>query len=78
MPAFISINGHTIRQNAKNGTDVAPIRIARIKSDKKPRYCHEVAISGPCRLVYDGERKLNCGARLVLVVPDYDKVRIVR
>lgn len=76
--AFVSINAHTIRGNAINGTDNPPIRIARSKSDRTPRYAREIEIAGPSRLVYDPCKKLlACGARLVLVAAA-DDVRILR
>lgn len=71
---FVSINGHTIRSNAKHGKDDPPIRIAKTPFDKKPVYAHEIEF-GPGKLVYNGERIMGCGARLVLQA---DEVRIVR
>jgi hypothetical protein len=68
---FVSINGHTIRSNAKHGTTEPPIRIARTKSDTEPRYAREIEIVGPARLVYDPTKAmLRCGARLVLECAD--------
>ena len=73
---FISINGHTIRRNAVNGTDEPPIRIARSRSDKKPRYAREITIAGPSRLIYSPAKPImSCGARLVLVAGDVKVVR---
>lgn len=73
---YVSINGHTIRSNAKHGTDEPPIRIAASKSDSKPRYAREIEISGPSRLIYTANKPLlKCGARLVIETED---VRIVR
>jgi len=64
---YVSINGHVIRGNAKNGTKFPPIRIARSRSDKKPVYASEIEILGSSRLIYDpGKRILACGARLVI------------
>lgn len=76
--AFITINGHTIRKNAVNKTKDAPIRIAKSQRDKKPRYAHEVMISGPSQLIYSPDEPImGCGARLVLLALDGD-VRVVR
>jgi hypothetical protein len=73
---YISINGQTIRRNAVHGTDDAPIRIARSKSDAKPVYASEIEIIGPARLTYDARKKqLRCGARMVL---ECDDVKVVR
>ena len=76
MTSYVSINGHIIRSNAKNGTDEPPIRIAVGKNDRKPRYAREIEISGPSRLIYSADKPfLKCGARLVIEAAD---VRIVR
>jgi hypothetical protein len=72
MTTFISINGHTIRSNAKNGTSAPPIRIANCKSDRAPEYCSELAIldrygARVATLEYSPHKPiLHCGARLVL------------
>ncbi len=55
---YVSINGHTIRANAKHGTDEPPIRIARSRSDRKPIYAHEIALEGPSRLIYSPHKRL--------------------
>jgi len=76
--AFISINGQTIRKNAITGSKEPPIRIAKSKSDQKPRYAREIEIMGSSRLVYDPTKPIiRCGARLALIVDDYSKVKIV-
>lgn len=76
--AYISINGQTIRKNAVTGSRDAPIRIAKSQSDAKPRYAHEIVITGPSTLLYSpNEPIIRCGARLALVAA-YDDVRIVR
>lgn len=78
-PAYVSINAHTIRRNAMQGTRKPPIRIALSRSDKKPRYASEIAVRGPVRLVYQPEaRILACGARMVMVVENREDLEIVR
>ena len=68
---YISINGHTIRSNSKNGTKIPPIRIAKKKNDSKPIYASRIKITEPCELIYDSEQHiLKCGARLVIEAPD--------
>jgi len=68
---FISINGQTVRSNAKNGTKKPPIRIAKTRSDSNPQYANEVELVGNARLVYDPEKAImRCGARMVLVADD--------
>lgn len=76
MTKFISINGQTIRRNAKHGLRDAPIRIARTRSDPNPTYANEVEILGSARLVYDPAKAImRCGARLVLVCDDVKVIR---
>ena len=78
MTEYVSINAGIIRLNAINGTDLPPIRIARTKSDQKPRYAREIEINGKCKLVYSPKKPiLKCGARLVLETGD-GFVRVVR
>lgn len=74
---FVSINGQTIRKNAKEGTNLPPIRIAKSKSDKKPVYARGIRFNGPVELTYTPEcRQLSCGARLVMI-GNYDDLEIV-
>lgn len=78
MTEYVSINAGTIRKNAITGSNDPPIRIARGKSDQKPRYAHSIEIKGECRLSYRPKRPiLRCGARLVIEAKD-GAVRIVR
>lgn len=75
--SYVSINGHTIRANKLHGRNDPPIRIARTKSDAKPRYAHEIAINGSSRLIYSPEGAiLKCGARLV--IETFGEVEIIR
>lgn len=77
MKAYISINSHVIRANAKRGTDDPPIRIARGKSGK-PSYAREIRIMGPSRLIYNASNPLlKCGARMVLEA-EPDDVQVIR
>ena len=77
MTTYISINGHVIRGNARNGTKTPPIRIARGRSDKSPTYAREIEIEGPSRLVYSPDKPvLSCGARLVIATES--PVKVVR
>lgn len=78
MTEYVSINAHTIRRNAKHGTDDPPIRIARTRSDSAPRYAKEIKINGPSKLVYHPHGMLlKCGARLVIEAEN-GSVEIVR
>jgi hypothetical protein len=78
MPDYVSINGHTIRANAVLGKNDPPIRIAKSKNDRAPKYAREIEISEPCRLVYSPRKPLiKCGARLVIEAPT-GSVKVLR
>jgi hypothetical protein len=75
--AFISINSQAIRRNIKSKKKEPVIRIARSRSDSKPIYASKINISGPSELIYSPtESIMRCGARMVLVA-NYDDVKIV-
>jgi hypothetical protein len=77
MPKYVSINGHTVRSNARNGICTPPIRIARTRTDSNPIYASEVEILGGARLLHDPEKAImRCGARLVLVCDDVKVIRL--
>lgn len=72
--AYISINAHVIRRNTRAGTNEPPIRVQKGDNDKAPVYANEVYGKG-WSLKYDARRPLlKCGARLVLIVDDYDEI----
>ena len=61
MPkAIIHVNRQHIAMNAKDGRNRP---VYTIKRGGETRYAREVEILGPCRMVYDQERQLSCGAR---------------
>jgi hypothetical protein len=59
MMAIIHVNRQHIAMNAKDG---GKRPVYTVKQNGKTRYAQEIEISGPCRLVYNGEQ-LTCGAR---------------
>ena len=61
MRTIIHVNQHIIRRNAKSG-DREPV--LTVKTYKSNDYGHEVAITGPCRVVYRPDDPLSCGARV--------------
>jgi len=67
MKTYIHVNQHNIRSNRAKGTYLPVITVKRGKSN---RYCNEVEILGPSRIVYAGEGDvsalLSCGARVVI------------
>ena len=48
-----------------------------VKTYKSNDYCHEVAIEGPCRVIYSPDKPLSCGAR-VWIETDSEVVCVVR
>lgn len=56
----VSVNGHKIRQNLKDGRRR---RIFRVERKGKVTYRNSVAIPAGARLVYRPEKPLSCGAR---------------
>jgi hypothetical protein len=67
MKTYIHVNQHNIRSNKSKGTTLPVITV---KQGKSNRYCNEVEILGPSRIVYGGEGDskplLSCGARVVI------------
>lgn len=58
---IIHVNQHVIRHNNKHETKLPP---CRVQEGSKSRYCREVEIQGPSRMVYNPDDPLACGARL--------------
>ena len=61
MKRIIHVNAQLIRQNAKNGTTFP---VCRVEEGTKARYCSEVIINGPSKMVYSPDKPRVCGARL--------------
>lgn len=57
---IIHVNRQHIGMNAKDGKNRP---VYTVKAGGKTRYAREVEILGPCRMVYDQDRQLACGAR---------------
>lgn len=58
---IIHINRNIIQQNAKHGRQDP---VCRVEENGNVRYCMEVAILGPSRLVYRPSSPRPCGAKL--------------
>jgi len=58
---IIHINKNIIQQNAKQG-ESSPV--CRVEVDGIVRYCMEVDIKGPSRMVYRPDAPRPCGAKL--------------
>jgi hypothetical protein len=61
MKRIIHVNANLIRQNLKNGTSFP---VCRVEEPNKVRYCSEVEIKGPSRMIYSPNEPRVCGARL--------------
>ena len=61
MKKIIHINQHIIKRNAKTGERDPVITCKTYKSND---YAHEVAIDGPCKIVYSPDKPLSCGAKV--------------
>jgi len=58
---IIHINRNIIQSNAKHGT-AHPV--VRVEDGKSVRYCMEVQIDGPSRMIYSPDQPRPCGAKL--------------
>ena len=61
MRYIIHINRNIIQQNAKRGENKP---VCRVQCGKDVRYCMEVDIKGPSRMVYRPDNPRPCGAKL--------------
>jgi hypothetical protein len=58
---FIHVSQDRLRHNRKYGANEPVITI---RSGDRKTYCHEATIEGICRIVYQPDRPLKCGATL--------------
>ncbi|MEL6163566.1 MAG: DNA-binding protein [Cyanobacteria bacterium J06628_3] len=64
----ITVNQHVIRSNKKNKENEP---VVRVQQGSRTGYCHEVEITGKCRIIYSPNNPLGCGARVwIEVEPD--------
>jgi hypothetical protein len=61
MKHKIHVNQHIIKSNRKSEERAAPLTC---KNYKKNHKCHEVEITGPCRVIYSPDKPLDCGAHV--------------
>ena len=61
MTKIIHVNQQVIRHNLKHNDNLPP---CRVQSGARSRYCREVVINGPSKMVYHPNDPLRCGARL--------------
>ncbi len=67
---IVHINSNKIKQNIKKSREQREPVIAVRGSNKS--YVHQQEIPAPCRIIYDPEKPLDCGARVWIEVLDYD------
>ena len=61
----ITVNQHVIRSNKKNEENEP---VVRVQQGSRTGYCHEVEITGKCRIIYSPYNPLGCGARVWIEV----------
>ena len=61
MKTIIHVNQHTIRKNAKHGTNDP---VLSIKTYKGTEHARSLEIKGESRVVYSPDKPLSCGARV--------------
>ena len=59
MKTIVHVNQHVIKANRKYGKRDPVLTVKTYKSNE---YGSEVAIGGPCRIVYSPDKPLECGA----------------
>jgi len=59
MKTVIHVNQHIIKRNKKNNACESPLTVKNRLGNHKTK---EVAISGPCKVVYRPDKPLSCGA----------------
>jgi hypothetical protein len=60
-PTIIHINRNIIQRNAKHNLEEP---VCRVEKNGVVKYCMEVDIKGPSRMVYSPSKPRTCGAKL--------------
>ena len=66
----MNINSNIIRQNIKKSK--AERKPAIAVKGKNQRYVHELEIPVPCKIIYNPDKPLACGARVWVEILGYD------
>jgi hypothetical protein len=61
MKTIIHVNQHHIKHNSKH-KDKLPV--ITCKTYKSNTYANEVIINGPCKVIYNPDKPLSCGAKV--------------
>lgn len=72
MKTIIHVNQHIIKSNRKHGKQDP---VLTVKTYKENRYCHEVEINGPTKVIYRPDNPLSCGAH-VWIEADSEHINI--
>lgn len=67
MKKIIHVNQHIIKKNTKDGENNP---VLTCKTYKGNQYAHEIQINGPCKIIYNPNNPLSCGARVYIEVLD--------
>lgn len=66
----VNINSNIIRQNIKKSKEEREPAIA--VRGKEKRYVHELEIPVPCKIIYNPDKPLDCGARVWIEILNFD------
>jgi hypothetical protein len=69
MKTIVHVNQHNIRSNINAEPDERK-PVLTVKTYKSNEYGNEVAINGPCRIIYSPDKPLSCGARVWIETQD--------
>jgi hypothetical protein len=61
LKTIVHVNQHVIKANGKSGSRDP---VLTVKTYKDNTYAHEVAITGPCKVIYRPDKPLSCGAKV--------------
>jgi hypothetical protein len=61
VKTIVHVNQHVVKSNIKN-KECNPV--LTVKTYKTNTYAHEVEIKGDCKIVYQPDKPLSCGARV--------------
>ena len=61
MKKYIHVNQHIIRANKKKKENNPPLTCKTYKENIK---AYEIYIDGPCKVVYNPQKPLSCGAKV--------------
>lgn len=61
MKTRIHVNQHIIKSNKKHNKNEPVLTVKTYKTNK---YCHEVEILGPSKVIHSPDKPLSCGAHV--------------